>query len=787
MKYLFFVLISSISFLNFSQLKLEEIMKGNEFIGYQPSNQSWSWDSKRIFFDWNPTNELGNSIYFWEKGMKAPEKLPDSEYNSTLINDPTQNDLKIRYYLKDGALYTFNTTTKKHLKLIQNSAYISNLTVLNSGKSIYFQQDGNLFHFSPENSSTIQITNFKSGDDENNSENPTEKSYLEKQQSELFEFIRSKEKKQNWNDEKDSKTSDFFPKEYFYGKFSLENLQISKDQNFVLFRLSKYPSNLETKYENHITSSGYTKQSSAREKVSIKAISEHKLMVYNREIDSCYEISFSKLSDIRKNPKYQSLYPNFEIEAKTDRKIVMHEAIFSADGKNCVIDVRSLDNKDRWITQIDLKKGNVIELEHQYDEAWIGGPGISEWNFEKGTLGFLDNETIYFQSEETGYSHLYTLNINSKKKTQLTNGKWEVRSVQLNKNKDALYISANRTHPGNLEVYKLNLKTNKLEEILLEEGSHEVILSPDEKNFALLYSSKNKPWELYLAENKINSSKIQLTHSTTKEFESYSWRKPEVLVFQAEDKTDVHTRIYQPVQSPTSNQEKKNGAAIIFVHGAGYLQNAHNYWSNYLREYMFHNFLADKGFTVLDIDYRASDGYGRDFRTGIYRNMGGLDLSDNLDGRKLLIEKYEIDSTRIGIYGGSYGGFITLMALLKEPGKFKCGAALRSVTDWAHYNGEYTSNILNFPETDSIAYRRSSPIYYAENLQDKLLMLHGMVDDNVQFQDITRISQRFIELGKQNWELAVFPVEAHGFKETSSWLDEYRRILKLFEENLLIK
>lgn len=124
------------------------------------------------------------------------------------------------------------------------------------------------------------------------------------------------------------------------------------------------------------------------------------------------------------------------------------------------------------------------------------------------------------------------------------------------------------------------------------------------------------------------------------------------------------------------------------------------------------------------------------------------------------------------------------MALLTEPGQFKCGAALRSVTDWAHYNLEYTSNILNFPETDPEAYRRSSPIYFAENLQDQLLMLHGMVDDNVQFQDIVRLSQRFIELGKDNWELAVFPVEAHGFKESYSWLDEYRRILKLFEENL---
>jgi dipeptidyl aminopeptidase/acylaminoacyl peptidase len=192
---------------------------------------------------------------------------------------------------------------------------------------------------------------------------------------------------------------------------------------------------------------------------------------------------------------------------------------------------------------------------------------------------------------------------------------------------------------------------------------------------------------------------------------------------------------------------------------------------------MFNNLLADKGYTVLDIDYRASEGYGKNFRTDIYRHMGGKDLSDHLDGRNVLIEKYGIDSTRIGIYGGSYGGFITLMALLTEPGKFKCGAALRSVTDWAHYNHEYTSNILNTPEEDPIAYKRSSPIYFAEGLQGSLLMLHGMEDDNVQYQDVVRLSQRFIELKKKNWDLIGYPIEPHGFVETTSWIDEYRRIL----------
>jgi dipeptidyl aminopeptidase/acylaminoacyl peptidase len=167
--------------------------------------------------------------------------------------------------------------------------------------------------------------------------------------------------------------------------------------------------------------------------------------------------------------------------------------------------------------------------------------------------------------------------------------------------------------------------------------------------------------------------------------------------------------------------------------------------------------------------------------------MGGKDLSDQIDGKDYLVKNLGIDANRVGLYGGSYGGFITLMALLNPVQEFASGAAIRSVTDWAHYNHGYTGNILNFPETDPDAYKKSSPIYFADNLKGNLLMLHGMVDNNVEYKDIVRLSQRFIELGKKNWTLASYPVESHGFKETYSWIDEYGRILDLFNATLLEK
>jgi dipeptidyl aminopeptidase/acylaminoacyl peptidase len=159
-------------------------------------------------------------------------------------------------------------------------------------------------------------------------------------------------------------------------------------------------------------------------------------------------------------------------------------------------------------------------------------------------------------------------------------------------------------------------------------------------------------------------------------------------------------------------------------------------------------------------------------------------LEDVVDGAKFLAEKCGVEAKRLGVYGGSYGGFITLMAMFTTPEVFAAGASLRPVTDWAHYNHGYTSNILNIPPADTLAYRRSSPIYFAENLKGALLICHGMVDVNVHFQDTVRLTQRLIELGKDNWEVAIYPVEDHGFREASSWTDEYKRILKLFEDKL---
>ncbi|BDB57520.1 S9 family peptidase [Flavobacterium ammonificans] len=767
------------SFFQAQTLKMEEIMKGNDFIGNLPENERWSLDGITIYFDWNPNKEWGNSTYFWKKGMKAPQKASKEEAKFSKLRMLQKEGTGIYYFVDKGQLFSYSIKDKKTQKIYQHSVPVSSLQIGKELGVLFFKQSDNLFKFDTKLGSLVQLTNFRKGKSD---DKPKEKeTFLKEQQKELFQFVRDQEEKEKWNTANEDPKLDF-PRPYFVGKNTIEASKVSPKGDFVTFRLREESEVKQEEMEVFITADGYNKSKDTKSKVSINNLVNTKFGIYNVAKDTVYTVNFSSLSHIQDVPEYFKLYEKNKNADKKDKLIVAQAPIYNEDGSYAIVEIRSQDNKDRWLVNLNLATGSFKEIEHQHDEAWIGGPGIPSYAFSSGTLGFLaDNETIYFQSEKTGYSHLYTYNLRTNKKVQLTQGNWEVRGVVLSKDKKAFYLTTNQTHPGNRGFYKMNLSDAVLQPILTKDGAHEVSLSPDEKNLLVRYSYKNKPWELYWASNKKGSTLEQITVSTTKEFESYKWRTPEVITFKAQDGTSVYARLYKPSTS------QANKAAVIFVHGAGYLQNAHNHWSTYHREYMFHNMLTDLGYTVLDIDYRGSDGYGRDVRTGIYRFMGGKDLSDQIDGKKFLVQNCGVDENRVGIYGGSYGGFITLMGMLTTPKEFAAGAALRSVTDWAHYNHGYTGNILNFPETDPDAYKKSSPIYFANNLEGNLLMLHGMVDDNVEYKDIVRLSQRFIELGKKKWSLASFPVESHGFKETYSWVDEYSRILDLFNSTLLNK
>lgn len=784
LSFYFIILYTSVSFTQeLGELSVQKIMRDPAWIGHSPDNFYWGENNSQLFFNWNPENNPDDSLYAYVFNEDEIISIPHEQEMRYPDRNGVYNKAKTeKLFIRNGNLFIANIDLGKKEMIIETSQRISNAGFLSNEEEIFYVIDNNIFVWEMNTGKTRQLIEFsKEAEPKEKSAKKSDKEeWLNNQQLELISVLKEKKEKEEKSEEyKENIKSEGIPTVYLDGKRLIES-SISPDGNFVIYRLYiSSNGNDNTIVPDYVTESGYTKDLNARSKVGGDQ-AHMELGVFNLKTRENKMVSIDEVDGLKQIPEFWSDYPERKEEDFETRKMIFQSPLFSDDGNYTVIDARATDNKDRWLFLLDPETAKLELIDRQRDEAWIAGPGVG-YAWGGSTKGFLaDNKTVFFQSEESGYSHLYSVDLSKtkKKKKQLTKGNYEIYDVNLSNDKDHFYFLANPESPGIRNLYKMPVEGGKMEQLTADKGGMEYALSPDESKIALRKSKATQPWELYVMDNQANAETKRITNSISDEFQSYEWRTPEYITFKAEDGEEVHARLYQP-------EGGSNGKpAVIFVHGAGYLQNAHQWWSSYFREYMFHNLLADNGYTVLDIDYRGSAGYGRDWRTGIYRHMGGRDLSDQVDGANYLVSELGVDKDNIGIYGGSYGGFITLMALFNEAETFKSGAALRSVTDWAHYNHGYTSNILNTPVEDPIAYKRSSPIYFAEGLEGNLLIAHGMVDTNVHFQDVVRLSQRLIELGKKNWEMAVYPVESHGFVEPSSWTDEYRRIFELFETTL---
>jgi dipeptidyl aminopeptidase/acylaminoacyl peptidase len=766
------------------ELTVDKIMRDPTWMGTAPTNIQWAENSRHIFFNWNPERAETDQLYQISTSNKSPEKVSDELRRSLERTALTYSlDRKSLLFERNGDIVLKTISSGTEIPLTNTVERETNALFSTDGNSVIFQRGDNLYRTSLKDGRLTQLSNFTKTKPRPQAKLSQQDEWLKQDQLKAFDIIRERDQNRITTEKKNRTEAVRRPKEFYLDERStISSLKISPDERYIAFRITKSAEgNKNIIVPNYVTASGYTENINGRTKVG-NALPTFESYIYDVTRDTIYPISTREIPGIKDFPDYLKDYPDQLAESSRkneDRKVSIIGPFWNLTGSQAVVVVNALDNKDRWIMKVDPSTGQLSLLDRQRDEAWIGGPGINSFN--GGSLGWINNDVFYFQSEATGYSHLYIVNVVSGEKKQITSGKYEVQTVRLSNDKRNFYYTSNEDHPGITHFYRIPVQGGRSIKLTSMKGGHEVSMSPDEKWIAFRYSYSNKPWELFLQENKPGAKAEQITTSVSDEFKSYAWRDPEMVSFKNRFGSDVYARIYKPEKMDPSKP------AVLFVHGAGYLQNVHYWWSQYFREYMFNNLLADKGYTVIDVDYTGSSGYGRDHRTGIYRHMGGKDLSDHVDAVKLLVGQYGVNAENIGIYGGSYGGFITLMGMFTEPDVFKSGAALRSVTDWAHYNHGYTSNILNEPAKDEKSYRQSSPIYFADGLRGNLLMAHGMVDVNVNFQDIVRLSQRLLELKKENWELAVYPVEDHAFTESSSWADEYKRILKLFEATLRAK
>jgi dipeptidyl aminopeptidase/acylaminoacyl peptidase len=777
------------------ELSVDTIMRGFGLTGYAPRDVRWSRDGQLVYFEWkqytDPVEEDFDTYVVGRDG-KGLRKLSKEEAKHA---PPSTNDTQWSrdrgraVYSEDGEIYLYDGAARQRRALTHTTEQESGPRFTRDEKRVAFRRGNNLYVLSLADGSVVQRTNIVASDekgahvtlfDDENKDRSESQKWIAEEAKKLSDVIarRHAEKKE---DDAERKAEIAIAPLKLKKTESVTDLVLTPDEKYVVaFIATETDAGKRPNVPSYVTENGYTADLPARRKVGdaqpgsrIASIStadgkvnwlEHGLEKKVEDVKTEAAKSEVVQSEEQKKKEGEAAAQKTESKEPPERDVELDTILFSDDGTAAVLPVRAMDNKDWWLLAFDPATATTRVLFNEHDDAWV------HW-FSEGTFGFVPNSrTVWFVSERTKWLQLYTVAYEGGAPRALTTGEWEVEEVAVADDRKHFYITGTKDSLFERHLYRLPIAGGTLTKLTTDAGHHNATVSPDGKTVATIYSYTNKPPELFVGG-------VRATNSPAPEFASYPWLDVPIVHFRARDGAQVPAHIYEPANW-------NGGPAVIFVHGAGYLQNVHRGWSNYYRERMFHHLLMERGYLVLDIDYRASAGHGRDWRTAIYRHMGGADLNDHVDAAQWLAREHRVDPKRIGIYGGSYGGFITLMAMFTTPDVFAAGAALRPVTDWAHYNHGYTANILNTPQSDPEAYRRSSPIYFAEGLKGALLMCHGVIDINVHFQDTVRLAQRLIELRKENWEVAMYPVEDHGFVEPTSWADEYKRILVLFERTL---
>jgi dipeptidyl aminopeptidase/acylaminoacyl peptidase len=744
-------------------LSIRNIMRGPELYGRTPTNVRWSADGRWIYFQWNAAGtdwrEPLRPYRVRAEAGAQPERLSNAQADSAapyVADGKRSPDGRSRVVEANGDIYLVSLRDGSARRLTQTVAAESHPGFSSDGRTVYFVREGNAFAVALGSGETRQLTDIRPGPAPVDSAKAVgQRGRLEQQQRDLFEAVRDRAALDSVvRAERKAREAAGLQTIYLTATERVAGIDVAPNGRAALVVVGQpAASQRQAEVPQFVTSSGYVENLKVRTKVGDATSKQRVLWV---------SLPSGKATPLKVFGADSTATGNVAVAGWND------------DGSRAALFAFPANRKSRLLTLVPSDAATFTTIETLRDSAWVGGPCSS-------CAGWYDNgRRLWYVSETTGYAQLYSAAASGADVLPLTQGTWEVLDVELSPDARELYLTTNEPSPFEQQMYRMPVRGGTRTRVTTASGGHAPVVSPDGRWLADVYSFVNRPPELYLVANRAGAEPVRLTTSPSAEFRGTAWLAPKIVDIPASDGLSVPAHVYTPADMGA----QPNGAAVIFVHGAGYLHNVGNFWSQYPREYLFNQFLAKHGYVVLDLDYRASAGYGRDWRTAIYRWMGGRDLQDHVDASKWLAKTYGVPGARVGIYGGSYGGFITLMALFTAQDHFGAGAALRSVTDWAHYNESYTSAILNRPQEDTLAYRRSSPIYFAEGLRAPLLMAHGMVDVNVNYQDIVRLQQRLIELGKTDWTLASYPVEDHGFVRPSSWTDEYTRIFDLFERTI---
>ncbi len=428
----------------------------------------------------------------------------------------------------------------------------------------------------------------------------------------------------------------------------------------------------------------------------------------------------------------------------------------------------------------DASTGASQTILAETDKYWV--------NVSADLYFFSDNKRFLWSSERTGFRHYYLYDLSGKQLQQLTSGDWDISGnggfgpgaashPAVDEAHGSIYFLSNKDDVRDTQLYRLSLNDKSVTRVSREPGTHDVIIAPDESAFVDAVSTTMKPPSQNLY--RIDGSRIAaINENGVAELADYHFSPVEFLNLTADD----GTKLYADMINPPNFDPSRKYPVLINVYGGPQVQNVRNEWGRV--DFLWLEMMAEKGFIVFTLDNRGSYGRGHAFEAAIYHQFGKVELEDQLTGVNYLKSLPYVDASRIGIWGWSYGAYMTLYAMSNAPDVFKAGVAVAPVSDWKLYDTIYTERYMGRPQDNPAGYTNSSPVNKAASLQGKLMLAHGTGDDNVHFANTSEMINALIAAGRYPADVMIFPGRGHPISDRSARIQLFERITNFFLNNL---
>lgn len=419
-----------------------------------------------------------------------------------------------------------------------------------------------------------------------------------------------------------------------------------------------------------------------------------------------------------------------------------------ADSKSLWMQWMNRDQNTLIIYSVDPQSGSKNVIYEEKQNTWV------DW-FENMYF-FKNGQAFILKSDKSGWGHFYYYGLEGNLKKQLTSGSWRVTELlMVDERAQEIYFTARQENSTRNDLYRVGLKgTEEAQRLSFGNYDHQISLAPDGKHFITTYSNLTSPPKSVLMDTKGNIIR-ELADSRGLAYDSYKMPKTELSYYQTRDGLELPMTVILPLNFDPS----KKYPVWISVYGGPDAGRVFDKWSNpFGQTYWW----AKEGVIQVAIDNRSSGHLGKTGMDFIYRKMGKYEIEDYMDAANTLKSKPYVDGSRIGITGGSFGGYMTAMALTYGADVFTHGIANYSVTDWALYDTHYTERFMGTPQNNPEGYKITSPITYADKLRGNLRIVHGTMDDNVHMQNSIQLIDRLQDLNK-HFEFMLYPGERHGW------------------------